>query len=120
MNRADARVTTGFLSCVCNEQAALRAHARGADANVRATACTTQGRARPRRPLKGPEFFLPPQAGREENFSATEIATEALTQAVAFLVAQSELALRPGMKEKTQQSRGKTVLLERVQALHPC
>lgn len=35
----------------------------------------------------------------EENFPATEIATEALTQAVAFLVAQPELALRPGMKE---------------------
>lgn len=34
----------------------------------------------------------------EGNFSATEIATEALTQAVAFLVAQPEMALRPGMK----------------------
>lgn len=34
----------------------------------------------------------------EGNFSATEIATEVLTQAVAFLVAQPEMALRPGMK----------------------
>lgn len=75
-----------------------------ADANVRAADCATQGRARSRKPLKGPEFFLlpglPPRAGMGENFSATEIATEALTQAVAFLVAQPELALRPGMKEK--------------------
>lgn len=40
----------------------------------------------------------------EENFSATEIATEALTPAVAFLVAQPDLALRPGMKEKKNET----------------
>lgn len=78
---------------------------RGADANVRAAARATQGRARSRGPLKGPELSfcyrgLPPRAGMEENFSATEIATDALTRAVAFLVAQPELALRPGMKGK--------------------
>lgn len=49
------RVTTGFFSCLCDEQAALRAHVRGADANVRAAAGPTVGRARSRSPLKGPQ-----------------------------------------------------------------
>lgn len=36
----------------------------------------------------------------EGNVSATEIATEALTRAVAFLVAQPETTLLPGMKAR--------------------
>lgn len=41
-NREGAPVTTRFLSRLCEEQASLRAHARGgADANVRAAACAS-------------------------------------------------------------------------------
>lgn len=38
----------------------------------------------------------------EENFPQTEIATEALTQALSFLVTQPDLALRPWVKKRNE------------------
>lgn len=70
---------------------------------MRAAACALPGRARSRGPLKESELFLLPgllpKFGMEETFPPTEIATEALPQAVAFLVAQPELELLPGVKK---------------------